>query len=310
MIKSTIYNSLQTIQKSTLSVVLATRNEEKNIADCLDSVKNIADEIIVYDEYSTDKTREIAKRYGARVFKFKHKRNFHETKQRAINKASGKWILQLDADERVGKRLSEEIRSVINGKHISFLKGTLDKKESDKKQKLFKRHQKLLEQRDEIIFEVSENPDVYFVPRINYFLGEPLIHGGVYPDGVIRLFKKGKAYLPAKSVHEVMKASGSVGWLFNDLEHNESPTLKRYFSRMKLYTDYNAGEIKSKYIHKGNVWLLAYFVFLKPNTVFLNLYFRHKGFLDGYRGFLWALFSSWHFPVAYYKYWKLVRMKV
>ena len=72
-----------------LSVVLATRNEEKNIKACLESVKDIADEIIVVDESSTDKTRDIVKKMGATVYKVKHEPIFHITKQKALDKATG-----------------------------------------------------------------------------------------------------------------------------------------------------------------------------------------------------------------------------
>ena len=96
------HHSPSTIHHSPkLSVVLATKNEEVNIVPCLASVKNIADEIIVFDEASTDKTKEIARKMGAKVYNYVHKKNFHETKQKAIEAATGDWILQLDADEQV-----------------------------------------------------------------------------------------------------------------------------------------------------------------------------------------------------------------
>ena len=84
-----------------LSVVLATYNEEKNIKDCLQSVKNIADEIIVADGTSTDKTGQIAHLCGAKVFTVPNNPMFHRNKQLAVSKAKGEWILQLDVDERV-----------------------------------------------------------------------------------------------------------------------------------------------------------------------------------------------------------------
>ena len=90
----------------TLSIVLATFNEEDNIRACLQSVKGFADEVIVYDESSTDKTREIAEKMGAKVFKVKHEDIFHITKNMAINKASGDWVLQLNAHQH----LTEEPR--------------------------------------------------------------------------------------------------------------------------------------------------------------------------------------------------------
>ncbi|MFC1625080.1 glycosyltransferase, partial [Patescibacteria group bacterium] len=96
-----------------LSVVLSTYNEEKNIGDCIKSFKGIADEIIVFDESSTDKTRIIASKLGAEVTKVKHEAIFHKTKQKAIDKATGEWILQMDADERITPELSKEIVSKI-----------------------------------------------------------------------------------------------------------------------------------------------------------------------------------------------------
>ena len=97
-----------------LSVVLATFNEESNIGDCLSSVKDIADEIIIVDGSSTDKTVEIAKSFGARVVVTENHPIFHINKQKALDLAKNIWVLQLDADERVTKKLSEEILKVVN----------------------------------------------------------------------------------------------------------------------------------------------------------------------------------------------------
>src|SRR3989344_8934156 len=87
------------MKKQKLSVVLATRNEAENLAKCLESVKSIANEIVIADEQSTDKTAEISKKFGARIISVPHSDNFHITKNIAIDSARGDWILQLDADE-------------------------------------------------------------------------------------------------------------------------------------------------------------------------------------------------------------------
>lgn len=276
---------------SKLSVVLATRNEEKNIGPCLESIKGIADEIIVVDEYSTDKTRKIAKRYGAKVYLEPHHDVFHITKQKALEKATGDWILQLDADEVVTAQLANEIRRLVT-------LNTQPKKPSE----LFIRHQKLVEQRDGKIGKDTGEVVAFFIPRLNYFLGSPLRHAGAYPDGVIRLVKKGKTRFPQISVHEQIEVDGEVAWLFNDLEHHDSPTFERYLSRLNRYTDLKAMEFKEQKLPK-NIFTLFSFSFIKPFFVFLNLYFRHKGFLDGMPGFIWSLFSSLHYPIAYFKYW-------
>ncbi|MCX6706243.1 MAG: glycosyltransferase family 2 protein [Candidatus Woesebacteria bacterium] len=276
-----------------LSVVLAVRNEEENIARCLNSVKDIADEIIVVDEYSTDKTVEIAKKYGAKVFEEPHHDIFHVTKQKALDYATGNWILQLDADEVVTPELAGEIEVVIGGQWLV----TSDAK----KQKLFRRHQELLEKRDGLIGKQTGEVVGYYIPRKNMFLGKPLIHAGVYPDGVIRLVKKGKARFPQKSVHEQIQLDGGVGWLTNDLEHYDSPTLKRYFIRLNRYTDLQAQELKEDKVPK-NAWFIIQYSLFKPLYIFLNLFIRHSVFKDGVRGFLWSFFSSLHYPIAYFKY--------
>jgi len=271
-----------------LSVVLAVRNEEENLPRCLEAVKAIANEIIVVDEHSMDRTREVAKEYGAKVYLEPHHPIFHITKQKALDYATGDWVLQLDADEVITPELAKEILMVVSNPQPQTLNPPTSKR------RLFERHQKLLG------YLVSDGePVAYFIPRRNIFLGKPLIHAGAYPDGVIRLLKKGKARFPQKSVHEQMEVEGPVGWLSGDLLHYDSPTLKRYFNRMNRYTDLQAGELKSK---KVGLSPFLFYVLFKPVSVFLDLYLRHKGFLDGPRGFLWSFFSAWHYPIAYFKY--------
>lgn len=276
-------------KNGSLSVVYATRNEEENIERSINSIKDIASEIILVDENSTDKTREIAEKFGAKVYLEPHHNIFHITKQKALEKAKSEWILQLDADEVVTPRLSKEIVSVVHGTPSTVHSS------------LFARHQKLIEERDGRIGMNTGEIVGYFIPRRNMFLGKPLVHAGVYPDGVIRLLKNGKARFPQKSVHEQIELDGEVGWLSGDLLHYDSPTLARYLSRLNRYTDLQANELKEKHLQK-NVWNLLLFTVFHPLFTFLNLYFRHKGFLDGVNGFLWSFFSATHFPIAYFKY--------
>lgn len=292
------------MKKKILSVVLATKNEEKNIGACLKSIKDAADEIIVVDEESNDSTVSIAKKHGAKVFIVKHEEIFHISKQKALDYAKGDWILQLDADERVTKKLADEIKSVIRGRHSEFISETIPKHVWNEKMKLFKKHQKLIEQRKGSLG--SQTPEIvaYFIPRVNYFLSKPLRHAGLYPDGVIRLIKKSKAHFPSKSVHELMEIEGKVAWLFNELEHHDSPTMSRYLQRANRYTDLTAKDYKGKNV-KVSYWNLFKYSFLIPSSYFLKLFIIHKGFLDGMRGFVWSLFSALHFPIAYFKYWQM-----
>lgn len=288
------------MKKINLSVVLATLNEEKNIGECLESVKDIADEIIIFDEYSQDKTVQIARKYGAKVFLTRHEPVFHKTKQKALEKASGDWILQLDADERVTKNLAKEIKQVIGMSDFEIVKRKADNKHLHA---LLTRHLETLKKTHAKMGEKIGGIAAFMMPRKNYFLGKPLIHAGVYPDGVIRLVKKGRAHFPAKSVHEQIEVDGKTGFLYGDLEHHDSPTFSKYFARLNRYTDLQAKDLEDKKVSLSYCQMFNY-SFIIPFFVFLKLYIRHKGFLDGFRGFVWSLFSSLHFPIAYFKYWE------
>lgn len=247
----------------TLSVVLATFNEEENLGDTLESVRDIADEIIVVDGTSTDKTVEIAQKYGAKVKITTNKPNFHINKQMAIDMASKDWILQLDADERLAPELKKEILSAINYKQATI--------------------------------------NGYWIPRKNWFLGRFLMKGGVYPDYTLRLYKKGKGRLPQKDVHEQTIVEGKVAYLANPLIHMADPTFSRYLLRFKRYTDFISKQYKNKNLGKDYLTMIKYILVL-PIWWFLTAYIRHKGFLDSWQGFVFAFFSALRFPVSYLKY--------
>lgn len=279
-----------------ISVAIATYNEEANIGDCLKSVQDIADEIVIVDGSSTDKTVEIAESFGAKVHVIENHPNFHINKQKSFDLSHGDWILYLDADERVSKKLVEEIKKVIN-----MNEGELeDYQQKIKNRNLFLRHQRILEGRDGPIGKEGEYV-AFFFPRLNYFLGKYLKYGGVYPDGVIRLFKKGKAYLPAKDVHEQMVVLGKVGWFENNLIHIDSPDFKRYLQRNSRYIDLIARQLKKDSVPK-NVFEFINYMIIKPINWFLMTQIRHKGILDGYQGTVFSFFSALRFPRAYIRY--------
>lgn len=144
-----------------ISVCLATFNEEKNLKACLESVK-WADEIVIVDGTSTDKTVAIAKKYGAKVIIRENPLMFHINKQKAFEAATGDWILYLDADERVSPELKKEILSVVNQKDFNG----------------------------------------FWMPRKNIIFGKWIRHTGWWPDQQLRLFRRGKGKLACQSVHE------------------------------------------------------------------------------------------------------------
>ncbi len=250
--------------KTGISAALATYNEEDNIEPCLISLKQFASEIVVVDGSSIDKTVEIAKKHGAKVMTVTNKPMFHINKNLAISNCSKPWIMLIDADERVSADLAAEI-----------------------------------------VRTVTSNPthNGYWVNRRNWFLGGYLKKGGAYPDSVIRLFKKGKGRLPEVSVHEQVAVEGTIGHLKSDLLHMADPNFARYLSRANRYTSQTALELKAKNPGTNPAKVTAYTV-VYPLWIFIKIYFRHRGYVDGFRGFTWALFSGFHYFYAYVKYWQ------
>jgi len=256
---------------ATVSVVLATYNEEVNLPSCLDSVKDLADEITIVDGSSIDKTVEIAKKYGAKVVITDNPPIFHINKQKAIDMATKDWVLQLDADERVNPELRSEIS------HLISIDGR------------------------------GSQLNGYWVPRKNWFLGRFLMKGGQYPDYTLRLYKKGKGRLPQKDVHEQAIVDGEVGYLKNSLLHYPYKNFWEYLVKWNRYNSLLASEIKEKLKDKNYVKKISYsigYLLIKPLHWFLTTYIRHKGFMDGWQGFVFSLFSALRFPVGYVKYLK------
>lgn len=249
-------------KKPTVSVVMAAHNEENNIKECLESISPIADEIIVVDSGSDDKTSEVAKLLGAKVIRTKNYPIFHINKNIAIDAAKCDWVLQMDADERVSPQLAKEVEKAV----------------------------------------ASSEFDGYWIPRKNYFLGKFLTKGGQYPDYTLRLYRRGKGRLPAKDVHEQAEVQGKVGYLKNDLMHYRDLSFTKYLEGLNRYTDLISTQIKDAGVLPNPISFIDYML-LKPLWWFVWTYFRHKGFVDGFPGFIFALFSSLRFPISYLKLW-------
>lgn len=257
-----------------LSLCIATYNEEKNIHYPLDSAYELVDEVIIVDGGSSDKTIEKAQSYGKKVKVFieKNPAMFHINKQKALEKAKGEWILQLDADEALSDELKKEIKKVISDQWLVVSKEPITNHQS---------------------------PIAFHVPRKNFFFSRFLTKGGQYPDYTIRLYKNSTARFPCKSVHENVEIKGEIGYLKNPILHYADPDFSRYLKRWDRYTSLEADmllkEVKSP-------WMFFDYFFFKPLVWFLMTYFRHKGFMDGFPGFVFALFSSIRFWAVYIKW--------
>jgi glycosyltransferase involved in cell wall biosynthesis len=253
----------------TLSVVLITHNEERNLPRTLESVLPLVrdgiGEIIVVDSGSTDRTVEIAQSYGAKIFVEAWK-GFAGQKNSAIDKASMDWILQLDADEALEPELASEIE----------------------------------------VAQKTDSPVTgFWIPRKNFFLGRWIRRGGFYPDPKLRLVRRGAGRFEEYGAHPTMKVSGSTGIFSHALLHDGYPTLRGYIDHMNSYSSMGA-EVA---VAEGRRGFSFADLAVRPALTFFYNYFIRLGFLDGREGLLLHLYHSVYVSWKYAKAWELARKK-
>lgn len=179
-----------------LTVITLTLNEAHNIGPCLESVR-WADEILVIDSGSTDGTIGAARAYTDGIHTITWK-GYGAARNFALEKATGDWILWLDADERVTPELAEEIRGVLRND--------------------------------------PADADAYAIARRAYFLGRWIRHSGWYPGRVTRLFRRGKGRFSETRVHEQLQVDGTTVVARHDLLHLTDPDLVHYLQKFNRYT--------------------------------------------------------------------------
>lgn len=190
-----------------LSVVILTKNEEEMINDCLKQFQDWADEIIVIDDYSSDKTLEIAKKHTDKIYSLKEK-SFAQKRNFGKAKAKEKWLLYIDADERLSSKLKNSIRKIIAR---------------------------------------SDKFSAYQINRINICLGKELKHTGYYPDYVARLFLKDRLSKWEGELHEHPLINGEIGKIKEELYHFAHRTIASMvlktleWSEIEAKMLYNAG---------------------------------------------------------------------
>ncbi len=249
-----------------LSVLVPVFNEEANLPACLESLGSLAAEIVVVDSFSTDRTVEIARKFGARILQHEYI-NSAAQKNWAIPQCQHEWVFILDADERVTPELRAEIQAML---------------------------------------ALPEGPpaDGYFVVRRNFFLGGEIRHGGWESNDVQRLFRRDVGRYAARDVHadvEVWRAPGVPGvsgHLKAKLDHITCAPdgLNRYFQRFNRYTTQAA----ERYHREGRRPRLINF-FFHPGWEFFKMYILKLGFLDGIPGLVVCSFCAFTRFVRYTK---------
>ncbi len=256
----------------TLSVAIITKNEEANLARTLASVR-FANQIVVLDSGSTDRTVEIAHAANASVYEEPWK-GFAAAKNSAIAKCTGAWVLSLDADEELTPELQAEMEALLSSNPAA---------------------------------------DAYFIRRRNLFLGRWIRHGGFYPDPKLRLFRRASAsFTPLRfedrPVHETIAFDGKAATLRHDLIHHAYPTLENYIEHMDRYSTLG-GELLVGAGKVSRSWpAFVCNVLLVPKLTFLWNYVFRLGFLDGREGLLLHLYHAAYTSWKYAKAWQAARV--
>lgn len=249
-----------------LSVVFSVHNEEKLFEEALKSVKNLADEIIVVDNESTDKTVQIAKKYTKNIYEHKNTPNsLNLTKNYGFSKAKGDWILSLDADERVSPDLAKEIFSILNAQRSTL-----------------------------------NAPIGYWFPRKNIVFGKWIQHGIWYPDKQLRLFRHGLGKFPGKHNHEYLEVKGELSELKNHLIHQNYQTIVQFVDKMNhTYTDNEAEVLLAS--GKKLEWIDAVRM---PASDFILNFFRRQSYKDGLHGLTLSLLQAFYSLLVFAKAWE------
>lgn len=251
---------------SMLSAVVIVKNEERNIVDCLDSI-DFCQEIIVVDDYSSDRTPEILDRLSKenvkiKIFKRKLDSDFSAQRNYGVEKTTFDWVLFVDADERITKELAVEIED-----NLSL-------------------------------------PDFggFLILRVDYIWGKLLRHGETGNVKLLRLFNKNKGSLKG-NVHEVWQTKSKVGVLANPIKHYPHPTISEFLNEINFYTDLRAEELYKKKV-KSNFFSIVLFTKAKfIQDYFLKMGFLDgkEGFIHAVimsfhsflvRGKLWLLWQK------------------
>lgn len=235
-----------------LSISIISLNEEINLRRCLASVVELAEEIVIVDSGSTDRTAEIAAEFGV---KWVHQDwlGYTAQKNRCLSLCSQPWILALDCDEEVTPELRESIqRFFASGDDQKF--------------------------------------DGAWMSRLVWFMGRWIRHGDWYPDRKVRLFRRDKSQWAADGggqVHERLDVAGPCTTLTGDLLHYSFQNIQHYLVKHVQYSSVFLQTQKGK----GKRWSLLHTLF-RPWWRFVRAYFFKLGFLDGFPGFWIAVATA------------------
>lgn len=258
--------------KLPISVIILTYNEEANIGICLKNIVDLVGEIFVVDSYSTDRTLEIAKKYGCKIFQHPFENQAQQFNWVLDNlDIKNEWILRLDADEYLTEELKKEIKEVLrNTKNY-------------------------------------ENTKVngFYIKRRVYFMGKWIKHGDYYPTWILRLFRKGKGRSEERKMDEhIILLEGRAKKLANDFIDDNKKNLEFWIDKHNKFSSREVEEITKQLTTNDQQlttklsgqtaqkrWLKENFyyrlpLFCRAFLYFIYRYFFRLGFLDGKEGLI------------------------
>ena len=270
-----------------ISLIIVAHNEEKYIAATIKSAYDLVDEIILVDAACTDGTvkavEAVDKEKKLKVYHHDNPPNFIINKQRALDKATKEWVLELDADEIVTPALGEEIAAATGSDPARV---------------------------------GPSSPHAYWLPRLNHFMNIPLRKGGQFPDYTIRLYQRTHARFPLKTIHDQVQIDGlpttknnviindTIQKLASPLLHYPYRDLMAFFRKWAQYAMYDGDEWYVQGMRPSAANFFTYCV-AKPLHWFLLTYFRHRGYTDGFAGLAFSFFSGLRFWVGYMRMFEL-----
>lgn len=256
-----------TMSRPPISVCIITHNEEKRIRQCLESVK-WAEEIVVVDSHSTDRTVEICKEYTPRVYQ-RDWPGHVEQKNFALNLASHEWALCLDADECLSPELSREIREELSRNGDTFAG--------------------------------------YVMSRHTFYLGRWINHGGWYPDHKLRLFRRSLGSWGGINPHDkVLLSAGNTKVLKGELLHFNYEDISSQIRTVDNFARIFVQNTLKNGTPFSTPSVIASMLF-KPPIKFLEMYLLKGGFLDGMAGFIIASTTAFYIFLKYAKWWEAKR---
>ncbi len=251
-----------------LSIVMMTKNEEDKLEKCLERVK-WADEIVIVDDHSTDKTVEIAKKFTDKIIYHKCEDNHDRQWNIGIDNATSEWILHIDADELVPDILKETIQDILKD---------------------------------------SKGYSAFSMVRRNYFLNHYMKHGGWSHDNHLILFRKDSARCTGNDIHVKLEVKGKIGTLDAYIEHYPFKDISTYVLRQNHYSSAESLKMYEQN-KKEKLNKLKYNLKLRPIKLFWKIYIKKGGFKEGMIGFIFSVLGSWNHFLKWLKYYEATELK-